>query len=154
LLSGTGLGVTKVGENRLRGEALRADASSWVPVGSATMGGSATDVSVVDGGRQQEGSAEHLDPMHALLHVLVVDDDEAIRKACCKIAAGMGFAVVGADSATEARAILKHQRIDLLLLDLKLPGGGGLPLLEQVKTLHPDTAVIVMTAFATVSSAV
>ncbi len=90
-----------------------------------------------------------------LLHVLVVDDDEAVRKACCQIASGMGFAVVlGAESATAARAILKHQRIDLLLLDLKLPGGGGLPLLEQVKALHPDTAVIVMTAFATVASAV
>ena len=96
-------------------------------------------------------AAEHF----GLLHVLVVDDDEAVRKACCQIASGMGFAVVlGAESATAARAILKHQRIDLLLLDLKLPGGGGLPLLEQVKALHPDTAVIVMTAFATVSSAV
>jgi DNA-binding NtrC family response regulator len=90
-----------------------------------------------------------------LLHVLVVDDDDAVRKACCQIASGMGFAkVLGAESATEARAILKHQRIDVLLLDLKLPGGGGLSLLEQVKALHPDTAVIVMTAFATVASAV
>jgi DNA-binding NtrC family response regulator len=90
-----------------------------------------------------------------LLHVLVVDDDEAVRKACCQIALGLGFAVVlGAESATAARAILKHQRIDVLLLDLKLPGGGGLALLEQVKALHPDTAVIVMTAFATVASAV
>ena len=95
-------------------------------------------------------SAEHL----GLLHVLVVDDDEAVRKTCCQIAAGMGFEVVGAESATAAREILKQRRIDLLLLDLKLPGGGGLPLLEQVKALHPDTAVIVMTAFATVSSAV
>ncbi len=96
-------------------------------------------------------AAEHF----GLLHVLVVDDDEAVRKACCQIAKEMGFAVVsGAESATAARAILKHQRIDVLLLDLKLPGGGGLPLLEQVKALHPDTAVIVMTAFATVSSAV
>jgi two-component system response regulator HydG len=107
-----------------------------------------------DKGLHQDGSAEHLDQTLGLLHVLVVDDDESVRKACCQIAAGMGFPVVGADSATTARAILKHQRIDLLLLDLKLPGGGGLPLLEQVKTLHPDTAVIVMTAFATVSSAV
>jgi DNA-binding NtrC family response regulator len=168
MLSGGGLGATKAGENRLHAAegvaagAPRTDASSWVLVGdgparmigSATMSESAPDVTVMHHGLHQEGSAEHLDPMHALLHVLVVDDDEAIRKACCKIAAGMGFAVVGADSATEARAILKHQRIDLLLLDLKLPGGGGLPLLEQVKTLHPDTAVIVMTAFATVSSAV
>src|SRR6202020_1710670 len=90
-----------------------------------------------------------------LLHVLVVDDDAAVRRACCEIAAGMGFALVlEADSATSARAILKHHRVDLLLLDLKMPGGGGLPLLEQVKALHPDTAVIVMTAFATVASAV
>jgi DNA-binding NtrC family response regulator len=126
----------------------KVSASSWVPAGFATNA-STTGVGGTDKGLQ-EGSAEHL----ALLHVLVVDDDDAIRKACCQVAAGMGFAVVGADSATSARAILKHQRIDLLLLDLKLPGGGGLPLLEQVKTLHPDMAVIVMTAFATVSSAV
>ncbi len=67
---------------------------------------------------------------------------------------GWASAVVGAESATAAQAILKHQQIDLMLLDLKLPGGGGLGLLEQVKTLHPETAVVVMTAFATVSSAV
>ncbi len=99
----------------------------------------------------KNGATEHLE----LLHVLVVDDDDAVRKACCQIAIGMGFALVlSADSATAARSILQHQRIDLLLLDLKLPGGGGLPLLHQVKTLYPDTAVIVMTAFATVASAV
>jgi len=107
-------------------------------------------VSAPDAGEHAVSSAEHL----GLLHVLVVDDDEAVQKACCEIAAGMGFEVAGAESATAARAILKQRRIDLLLLDLKLPGGGGLPLLEQVKALHPDMAVIVMTAFATVSSAV
>ncbi len=94
--------------------------------------------------------AEHFE----LIHVLVVDDDEAVRQACCELAREMGFAVADAATATSARELLKHQRIDLLLLDLKLPGGGGLPLLEQVKTLYPDTAVVVMTAFATVSSAV
>lgn len=93
-------------------------------------------------------------PERELLHVLVVDDDDAVRKACCTIASGMGFAVMGADSATAARAILKHRKVDLILLDLKLPGGGGLGLLEQVKTLHPETSVVVMTAFASVSSAV
>jgi DNA-binding NtrC family response regulator len=191
MLSGAGLGLTKSGDGRLRGEktaeggavndaaakdaaASRMEASSWVPVGGLARDGQSGDgsalgaaasslttsdfvagVPVIGSGlQQQDGSGEHLDQMHGLLHVLVVDDDEAVRKACCQIAAGMGFAVAGADSATAARAILKHQRIDLLLLDLKLPGGGGLPLLEQVKVLHPDTAVIVMTAFATVSSAV
>lgn len=88
------------------------------------------------------------------LHILVVDDDDPVRRACCEIASGMGFTVHAADSVPSAREVLKHQAIDLLLLDLKLPGGGGLMLLEEVKALHPETAVVVMTAFATVSSAV
>lgn len=88
------------------------------------------------------------------LQVLVVDDDGSVRAACCEMAAGIGFLVIGAGSVPEARAILKHQAIDLLLLDLKLPGDGGLLLLEEVKALHPETSVVVMTAFATVSSAV
>jgi DNA-binding NtrC family response regulator len=164
VIRGDGVRVTKAADGGLLSERVgdgsaargpETDASSWVGVGSSPLDVKGAEIlGVSDGRPQQEGSADHVAPMHGLLHVLVVDDDEAVRKACCKIASGMGFAVVGADSATTARAILKHQRIDLLLLDLKLPGGGGLPLLEQVKALHPDTAVIVMTAFATVSSAV
>src|SRR5215470_9576619 len=59
------------------------------------------------------------------LHVLVVDDDHAVRKACVTIAEGMGCAVEGAESVAKAKAILKHRKIDVLLLDLKLPDGGG-----------------------------
>lgn len=88
------------------------------------------------------------------LHVLVVDDDAAVRQTCSAIAEGMGCAVASADSVAQARRILKNRKIDVLLLDLKLPDGGGLVLLEQVNALYPDTAVVVMTAFATVSSAV
>jgi DNA-binding NtrC family response regulator len=89
------------------------------------------------------------------LHLLVVDDDEPVRSACAEIAEGMGFSVVTAANASEAQTILKHQPIDLMLLDLKLPGrSGGLELLAEVKALHPHTLVVVMTAFATVSSAV
>jgi DNA-binding NtrC family response regulator len=132
---------TPVVGNHLTG----ADAPSGVLVGVSPV-----NVPVADKDVKKSGATNF-----GLLHVLVVDDDEAVRKACCQIASGMGFALVlGAESATAAREILKHQRIDVLLLDLKLPGGGGLPLLEQVKALHPDTAVIVMTAFATVASAV
>ncbi len=94
------------------------------------------------------------DPMPAL-QVLVVDDDEPVRRACIEIASSMGLKAVGAGNVFEAQSILKHQPIDLILLDLRLPGPqGGLELLEEVKTLHPETAVVVMTAFATVSSAV
>jgi len=89
------------------------------------------------------------------LHLMVVDEDASVRNACCEIAAGMGFVVHGAASVVAAQSILKQQVVDILLLDMKLPGeGGGLALLEEVKLLHPETAVVVMTAFATVSSAV
>lgn len=88
------------------------------------------------------------------MHVLVVDDDALMRRACGEIARSMGFAVASAESVAAAKAVLKQRKIDLLLLDLKLPDGGGLQLLEQVKAMYPDTAVVVMTAFATVSSAV
>jgi DNA-binding NtrC family response regulator len=89
-----------------------------------------------------------------VLHLMVVDDDVPVRHACIEIASRMGFVVAGAADAAGARAILKHQKIDVILLDMKVPGAGGMALLEEVKTLHPDTSVIVMTAFATVSSAV
>lgn len=120
-------------------------APSGVLVGVSRVGAAAGNQAAA-----KPAPAEHFE----LIHVMVVDDDAAVRKACCQIASSMGFTVVGADSANAAREVLKHQRIDLLLLDLKLPAGGGLQLLGQVKALYPDTAVVVMTAFATVSSAV
>ncbi len=89
------------------------------------------------------------------LQVLVVDDDKQIQKACCQIAMGRGAATAsGVGTLADARIALQSQKVDLLLLDLKLPDGGGLILLEEVKALYPETSVVVMTAFATVSSAV
>jgi two-component system response regulator HydG len=88
------------------------------------------------------------------LRILVVDDDVSLSKACCEIAAGMGFVPLAAGSVQEALAVLRRQPVEMLLLDLKLPGGGGLKLLGEVKTLYPDIAVVIMTAFATVASAV
>ena len=88
------------------------------------------------------------------LQLLVVDDDPSVRNACAEIGSGMGFLTHVADSVPSARAHLQRYPVDLMLLDLKLPGGGGLVLLEEVKSKHPETAVIVMTAYATVTSAV
>lgn len=87
-------------------------------------------------------------------HLLVVDDDESSRVVSCETARGMGFNVHCAESLSRAQSLLSVQPIDLLLLDLKLPGGGGLLLLEELRALHPDIVVVVMTAFATVDSAV
>jgi DNA-binding NtrC family response regulator len=93
-------------------------------------------------------------PAAGQLRLLVVDDDPPVRRACAEIAASLGFAVRVADSVSAARAALVQSPVDLLLLDMKLPGGSGLALLEEVRTLYPRTVVIVMSAFATVDSAV
>jgi DNA-binding NtrC family response regulator len=90
----------------------------------------------------------------SMMHVLVVDDDTAIRTAVSDIARNHGFAVSSVEDANAARAALKAHMADIVLLDLKLPGGGGLPLVEEIRTLYPETVVVVMTAYATVSSAV
>jgi two-component system response regulator HydG len=97
---------------------------------------------------------EHLAQGLPELRVLVVDDDSAVRRACCEIVSRLGFVPLSAASVPEARDVLAGQHVDMLLLDLKLPGGGGLKLLSEVRTLYPETGVVVMTAFATVSSAV
>ena len=89
-----------------------------------------------------------------MLHLLVVDDETPIRTAAAEIARNRGFSVHTADSTAGARAALEAHMADIVLLDLKLPGGGGLALLEEIRTLYPETVVIVMTAYATVSSAV
>jgi two-component system response regulator HydG len=88
------------------------------------------------------------------MHVLIVDEDPAVRSACCEIAASRGFVPYGIDNLEEAQRLLRGNSVDILILDLKSPAGSGLELLEEVKLLHPEIAVIVVTAHATVSSAV
>lgn len=88
------------------------------------------------------------------MHLLVVDEDAAVRSACCDIAASLGFAVESIDKLAAARTYLRGNSIDVLLVDLKAPLPQGLELVEEVKTMHPDTAVVVMTASASVTSAV
>jgi DNA-binding NtrC family response regulator len=88
------------------------------------------------------------------LRLLVVDDDANLGQLCCEIASGMGFVTQAAASVSDALALMKDQPADLLLVDVKFPGDGGLRLLGEVMALYPKTGVVVMTAFASVSSAV
>jgi len=95
----------------------------------------------------------HLAPTEHKLQLLVVDDDIPILKACCEIAAGMGFAVHAASDAEQARRAVRVHSLDVVLMDLRMPGG-GVSLLEEVRRVCPRSSVVIMTAFATVNSAV
>ena len=88
------------------------------------------------------------------LNLLIVDDERAIREACREVAQSLGYNAVGADSAEHAYRMLDTQNIDVVLLDLKLPGTGGLQALHQIRERRPDAVVIVVTGYGTVQSAV
>lgn len=103
---------------------------------------------------EQRPQLEIVSPRRAPMRVLVVEDDTLVRHACAEIARGLGYTVETADSVPTAKLALKRAVIDLVLLDLKLPGGGGLAVLEELRAAHPCTAAVAMTAFASVNSAV
>jgi DNA-binding NtrC family response regulator len=88
------------------------------------------------------------------LHLLIVDEDAAIRSACCEIATDLGFVPQTVSSIAAARTLLRNHGVDILLLDLHAPLGEGLALLNETKSLNPGLAVVVMTAYATVPAAV
>ena len=88
------------------------------------------------------------------LRVLIVEDDPPVRQACAEIASGLGYSVETAESVPAARITLQRSAVDILLLDLRLPGGGGISLLQEVREVYPRIDTVVMTAFASVNSAV
>jgi len=88
------------------------------------------------------------------LNLLIVDDERAIREACREVAQSLGFRTTTADSAEHAYRVLDVQPIDVVLLDLRLPGADGLEALDQIKRRRPDAVSIVITGYGTVQSAV
>ncbi len=89
-----------------------------------------------------------------LLNLLIVDDERSIRDGCREVAQSLGFTTYVADNAEHAFRVIETASIDVLLLDLRLPGLGGLEILRDVKRRRPETVVVVITGYATVQSAV
>ena len=87
-------------------------------------------------------------------NILVVDDQDSIRHFVCKALEDEGFLVKSCASVRDARAVLEVDMPDLALLDLKLPDGTGLELLKEIKRVQPEVAVILMTAFGELETAV
>ncbi len=89
-----------------------------------------------------------------LANLLVVDDERAIRDGCREAAQSVGYNAFAAESAEEAYKVLDAHSIDVVLLDLKLPGTGGLDALRHIKNRRPDAVVVIITGYASVHSAV
>jgi DNA-binding NtrC family response regulator len=89
-----------------------------------------------------------------LLRLLIVDSERSVRDACRDVAQRAGFNAATAESAEQALRLLEQQTADVVLLDLRLPGMSGLEALREIQQQRPEAVVVVVTAFATVQSAV
>ena len=92
--------------------------------------------------------------MGAAVRILIVDDEQHVRQSLAAWFREDGYDVGMAANGREALAELTRAGADILLVDIKMPGMDGLELLRKTKELAPDATVIVMTAYASVETAV
>jgi DNA-binding NtrC family response regulator len=88
------------------------------------------------------------------ISILVVDDEESVRDSLYNWFIEDGYRVECAESAKKALLILESADFDIILADIKMPGMDGLEMLKRIKALRKESIVIMMTAFATVDTAV
>lgn len=86
--------------------------------------------------------------------ILVVDDEEDILKILKFILEKEGYIVDTAMNGEEALTLMDKNPYDIVLTDLRMPGMDGIELLEKVKALYPEVDVVIMTAYASIESAV
>ena len=86
--------------------------------------------------------------------VLLVDDDERLRRAAGKVLAAAGYRVVSASSGREALETLQEHPVALAICDLRLPDLDGIALLQQARRLRPDIEVVMITGHGSVEKAV
>jgi len=88
------------------------------------------------------------------ISILIVDDEESVRDSLYNWFIEDGYRVECAENAKTALSLLESDSFDIILADIKMPGMDGLEMLKRIKSLKSDAIVIVMTAFATVDTAV
>jgi two-component system, NtrC family, response regulator AtoC len=88
------------------------------------------------------------------VRLLIVDDEQSIRKLCITVGEALGFICLEADSGESALALLEEQPVHVVLSDMVMPHMSGLEFLEKVKKLLPRTEVALMTGHGSIETAV
>lgn len=86
--------------------------------------------------------------------ILIVDDEESVRDSLYNWFIDDGYIVECAENAKKALSILQSKDFDIILADIKMPGMDGMEMHRRIKTLNKDPIFIIMTAFASVETAV
>jgi two-component system NtrC family response regulator len=89
-----------------------------------------------------------------LSNILVVDDDESVRRMVQLQLEEVGYQVLTASGALEGLALVEEHGPALVITDLKMPGTSGMDILKKVHAEHPETTVVMITAFGTIETAV
>jgi DNA-binding NtrC family response regulator len=92
--------------------------------------------------------------VNTLKKILVVDDEKIFRESLYHWFIEEGFEVTPVDSGEEALKVFEVDKFDIILLDIKMPGMSGLDLLGKIKNIDPHATIIMITAFASVTTAI
>jgi DNA-binding NtrC family response regulator len=102
----------------------------------------------------KDTKVETLAARNAAFNLLVVDDEVATRNLCRDVASDAGLQVYAAATTEEAMEILDQYPIDIVVMDLQVPQIGGLELLKRTHANNTETAVIVLTQYGTIATAI
>lgn len=98
--------------------------------------------------------AKIMNTPHAISrNVLIVEDEARLRDMLCRAVKEMGFTATPASSAEAALRLVGTNTFGIAILDLNLPGMGGMDLLQALRSAHPDLQVIILTGFGDLESA-
>ncbi len=86
--------------------------------------------------------------------ILIVEDEQTLKESLCRVFEREGYEVAAVASAEAALELFEHSTFDLVLTDIILPGISGIELVRRIREAAPDQAAVVMTAYASLETAV
>ncbi len=86
--------------------------------------------------------------------IMVLDDDAGVARLCERVLKRAGYEVIAVTNPQQGAKVLQQARVDLLLVDIRMPRVDGFQVMEIARTHQPDLAIVVMTGFGTVETAI
>ena len=92
--------------------------------------------------------------LHDSVHILVVDDEKIMQDSCARIMMKEGYHVQTVASGEEAMEVFQRATFDIVLLDIKMPGMGGIETLRYLKEKDPAVTILIITGYPSIDTAV